>query len=122
VCANIALALAPRPDADRPQAQLEALAEALSGALRCEAPEGVAGLLGADRVAARTRAEELLSGLCLHLALRERFDADWFRNPRSAELLRGACTPGNLTRPAELCDGLGSPLALAGRRACELVT
>ncbi|MFI5306604.1 MAG: hypothetical protein ACHQ53_04580 [Polyangiales bacterium] len=118
----VALALCPPPDAERPEAQLEALAEALSAALCCELPEALGGVLGANRVRARARAEEALAGLCLHVALRQRFDADWFRNPRSAELLRDACTAGNLNRPAALCDALGSPLTAASPRACELVT
>jgi hypothetical protein len=116
-----ALAVAELPDGERPGARREALAEALGAALLCDLPEGIAGLIGADRVAARARALEALTGLALHAGLRERFDEDWFRNPRSAELLRDVCAPGNRLGPERLCELLGISLESAAARACELV-
>ncbi len=118
----VALALAPPGLAEQAPAQAELLAELLGRALCCQLPPGIASLLGADRVRARARAEELLAGLALHPALRERFDLDWFRNPRSAELLRGMCAPGAALAPGVVCAELGSPLSAAAARALELVT
>jgi hypothetical protein len=79
-------------------------------------------MLGADRVEARRRAREALAGLALHVGLRERFDADWFRNPRSEEVLRGGCAPGNRLTPEQLCAELGVGAEVAPARAIELVT
>jgi hypothetical protein len=60
--------------------------------------------------------------LALHVALRERCDHDWYRNPQSEELLRSACGRGNLLSPEALCEELGAPLARAAKRGVELVT
>jgi hypothetical protein len=120
--AAVALSTAPAVDPEHPQSGMEALAEPLSRALCCEVPPSIAGLLGADRVLARARALEALTALALYGNLRERFDLDWFRNPRSAELLRSACERGNTLGPAELCAELGAPLSAASGRALELVS
>lgn len=117
-----ALSLVQIGEDERAEARLEALATALGRALCCDLPPGVAGLLGADRVLARSRALETLTGLAWHVGLRERFDADWFRNPRSAELLRTACAQGNALPPEAVCAELSTSLAAAGARAVELVT
>jgi len=119
--ARAAVALAPLADAGKPEARQQALAEALGRALCCDLPESVAGLLGANRVAARAGALEALAGLALHVGLRERFDADWYRNPRSEELLRGACASGNRLTPQDVCAEVTTPLSAAAARAIELV-
>jgi hypothetical protein len=119
--AQVAIASAPLADAGKAEARQQALAEALGGALCCDVPESVAGLLGADRVRARARAREALAGLSLHVGLRERFDSDWFRNPRSEELLRAACAAGNGRSPEEVCAELGVSASAASARALELV-
>jgi hypothetical protein len=119
--ALVSVALAPLADAGKPEARQQALAEALGRALCCDLPESVAGLLGADRVAARAGALEALAGLALHVGLRERFDADWYRNPRSEELLRGACASGNRLTPQDVCAEVTTPLSAAATRAIELV-
>jgi hypothetical protein len=113
VRATCALALAPLADADGPQARLEALAESLGRALCCDVPLGVAGLLGADRVTARAAALEQLAGLALFTALRERCDEDWYRNPRSGELLHAGCTRGHGFTPQAWCAELGTTLDAA---------
>jgi hypothetical protein len=115
------VALAPLADAGKPEARQQVLAEALGRALCCELPESIAGLLGANRMRARALAQEALSGLALHVALRERFDVDWFRNPRSEELLRAACTSGNRQTPQDVCAELATPLLAAAERGIELV-
>ena len=121
VRAHCAIALAPYADADGPQARLEASAEALGRALCCDVPLGIAGLLGADRVTARARAIELLSGLALFAALRERCDEDWYRNPRSGELLRAGCARGNGLAPEAWCAELGGELDAAAKQGEALV-
>jgi hypothetical protein len=63
-------------------------------------------------VFARDRALEALAALALHVALRERGDADWFRNPRSAEQLRVA-------RAARSRRRLSGGLRLGPPRACD---
>jgi hypothetical protein len=121
VRACCAIAVAPLADADSPQARLEALAEALGRALCCDIPLGIAGLLGADRVAARALAIEQLAGLALFAALRERCDEDWYRNPRSAELLRAGCTRGHGTSPQAWCAELATTLDAAAAQGEALV-
>ncbi|HMI94842.1 MAG TPA: hypothetical protein VK509_25890, partial [Polyangiales bacterium] len=111
--AQCALAIAPLADADGAQARLEALAESLGRALCCDVPLGVAGVLGADRMTARARALELLAGLALFTALRELCDEDWYRNPRSGELLRAGCARGHGTTPQAWCAELGTTLDAA---------
>jgi oligoendopeptidase F len=49
----------------------------------------------------------MLSGL-LHQALRERFDSDWYRNPRSGPFLRGLFERGQRETPRELAEMLGA--------------
>ena len=121
VRAYCAVAIAPLADADGPQARLEALAESLGRALGCDVPLGVAGLLGADRVTARARALELLAGLALFTALRDRCDDDWYRNPRSAELLLAGCSGGQGTPPQAWCAELGTTLDAAVSQGEALV-
>lgn len=117
-----AVALVDAAAAPGAQRRSEALAVALGRALCCEVPPGVAGLLGGNRVLARERALEALSALALHVALRERGDADWYRNPRSAEHLRSLAARGNALPPEAACQELGVGLDAAARRGIELVT
>jgi hypothetical protein len=117
-----AIALTELTAADEAQTRLEAFAGALGRALCCDLPPGVAGLLGANRVHARARAQEALAGLALHVALRDRFDVDYYRNPRSAELLRSVCERGNALQIEGLCGELATSLGAAAARAMELVT
>lgn len=116
-----ALAEAPRVDPDRAQESLEALAEPVGRALCCEVPPSIAGLIGSAQLTHRAQALESLAALAAHAALRERFDADWFRNPRAGELLRAACERGNLLGPEAFCTELGTALSAAGGRGIELV-
>jgi hypothetical protein len=117
-----AIALTELTKTDEAQARLEAFAGSLGRALCCDLPPGVAGLLGANRVHARCRAQEVLAGLALHGALRNRFDADYYRNPRSAELLRSLCEQGNALSIEGLCGELATSLSVAAARAMELVS
>ena len=79
-------------------------------------------MLSADPLQVRARGLEHLAALAMHRALRERFDTDWFRNPRVGELLRAGCERGNGLGPEAWCAELGTSLADAGVRAIELVS
>jgi hypothetical protein len=116
-CAIATLELPAKMDA---RSRLEATATALGEALCCDVPPGLA-LLGADRIRARRRAVELVCGLSLHVALRERCDEDFWRNPRTEEPIRILCARGHAVTASEACAELGAPLELAARRAEELV-
>jgi hypothetical protein len=119
--ALVSLALLPAFELSAARGRLEAQAEALSSALRVEVPPFVAGVLANDRVGARGRALERLAGLAAAHGLRERFDADWYRNPRSADVLRAAAARGVALRPEAFALELGAALSVAGARASELV-
>ena len=109
---------------DKPEARREALAEALGRALCCDLSRWRSPACSAPTACARARrALEALAGFALHTGLRERFDADWFRNPRSAELLRDACMSGNRLTPEALCAELVACRSTAAdpRARCELV-
>lgn len=117
-CALATLDFTVKTDA---RSRLEATAEALGSALCCDVPLGLA-IFGAERVPARARAVELLCGLSLHLALRERCDEDFWRNPRTTESLRILCSRGQSVTAVEACSELGASIDSAARRAEELVT
>lgn len=116
-CALATLEFSVKLDA---RARLEATAEALGVALCCDVPLGLA-IFGAERVPARARAVELVCGLALHVALRERCDEDFWRNPRTAEPIRILCSRGHSVTAMEACAELGASIDLAARRADELV-
>jgi len=102
-----ALATVSFAGADSPERRLEVLADAVSRALCCEVPGAIAGLLGADR-RVQGRARGALAGLAMHVALRERYDEDWYRNPRVGERLRSLLSRGNRIDAETLCAELGS--------------
>lgn len=118
----VALALVKAGAAEDARSRLEQIAGAVGRALCCDLPPGIAGLLAADRVLSRQRAPEALAGFALHVGLRERYDADFYRNPRSEEFLRAGCERGNGVQPDALCAEAGASLGAAATRAIELVT
>ena len=120
VRAACALATLELPAKADPRSRLEATATALTEALCCDVPPGLA-LFGVDRITARTRAVELVCGLALHITLRERCDEDFWRNPRTNEPIRILCNRGHALTALEACTELGADLDLASRRAEELV-
>jgi hypothetical protein len=64
------------------------------------------------RVVRRLRAEQLQSVITHYL--RERFDEDWFRNPRAGEALLAMFTPGQAFSASEVSVQLSSqPLSFA---------
>jgi hypothetical protein len=112
-----ALALLPVQERD----PLDGLCDALGRAMCARVSPGLAGLLVPDRVASRAFALEALAGLACASGLRERFNADWFRNPHVGEALRAFALRGNKLAVEEMPGELGSSLADAPARAIELV-
>jgi hypothetical protein len=62
-----------------------------------------------------------IAGLAAHAALRERFDEDWFDNPRSAEPIRGVCMRGGTLDASRVCAELGGSLDAALPALLELL-
>jgi hypothetical protein len=115
------LSLVPASEPERPEARLELACEAAGRALCVRIEPGIAGVLAPDRVSARVQAQEALAGLAVATAFRERLDADWFRNPRTGDLLNSLAQRGNRLSPEGLCSELGRTLGDASARAIELV-
>ncbi|MAQ15520.1 MAG: hypothetical protein CMN30_12085 [Sandaracinus sp.] len=98
---------------------LEARSAWVGRALGADVEPGSAVCLGSS--AARPRFRGVLGGLALFAALRELHDEDWFRNPRAAEPLRGAATPGGRTSIEAVLGDLGAAPDLAFERLLEIV-
>lgn len=100
-----------------PASRLEAAAALLRRALgEAYVPEPPAALLALTPGAAAARFRGRRGGLALHAALREHADADWFRNPRSSEMLRSmAVRGGALSIEAALAELGGSPRSAVTR-------
>ncbi len=101
-CASI---LAP-PVVAGPEEQRALAAEAARRALGVPVPPWVATLGLLPSAAPRLRA--LLGALRLWGALRERWDEDWYRNPRASEALREACERGGAYSVEAWCADLGA--------------
>lgn len=98
----------------------DAARELLRDAWRVEVDAAVAGVLGLPLgapVAAFRAARHVPS---LHVALRERFDEDWWRNPRAAEPLRAACARGGTLSVEAWADELGAEPGALRARVAEL--
>lgn len=67
-----------------------------------------------------SRARSALAALSLSVALRDRFDEDWYANPRAAEPFRAACARGGALSTEAWCVELGAADALAVARVHEL--
>lgn len=67
-----------------------------------------------------TRARAALAALAWVPALRDRYDEDFFRNPRLADFLRGAAARGGTVSAETLCAELGTAPEHAVRRVVEL--
>ncbi|MFI5302774.1 MAG: hypothetical protein ACHREM_32185, partial [Polyangiales bacterium] len=93
---NLALRVVLGPQLRRGRRRfIEAFAETAGDALGGETPKELASLLGGPGVlgpaedAARVRS--FATGDALGLELRERFDVDWWRNPKAAAWIRERC-------------------------------
>ena len=69
---------------------------------------------------AETDLRAVLAALAWAPALRERYDEDFFRNPRLADFLRGAAARGGLASAEGISDELGATPAHAALRVVEL--
>lgn len=119
--ACVSLALLPASEPAQPEARLELLCGALGRGLCARIEPGIAGVLAPDRLRARALALEALCGLATATALRERLNADWFRNPRAGDLVRGLAQRGNRLSAEGMCSELDRTPADAATRAIELV-
>ena len=120
LCAS--LALMPASEPEQPRARLELLTDTVGRALCARIEPGIAGVLAPDLIYARARALEALCGVASATGLREQLNADWYRNPRTDDLLRGLAQRGNRLSPEAMCSELGCGLADASARAIELVS
>lgn len=110
--------------ANQPRSQREwsqQLTAALERALGVQVPPGLATLAAWSVPPGSSAFEACAAGLAAHVALRERLDADWYRNPRASEVLRGAATRGNTLPLTSLLEELGVSATAASARAIELL-
>jgi len=88
-------------------------------ALGVELPRGCLGLLALGDPAAEFEASAW--GCELHAALRERYDEDFYLNPRTSEVLRGAAARGNALDAVEFGAELASSSAAGLSRMLEIL-
>jgi hypothetical protein len=100
---------------------LQQLMAAAERALGCELPAGLTSLCFLTQALGGNEFDAADSGLALHAALRERFDDDWFLNPRVSEVLRGACARGNLLDGPGFCAELRAEPEAGSARALEIL-
>ncbi len=118
---SAALAIAGQAPARNLDERIESLVAAMRRALGVSVPPGLAVLAWFGAPALGVDVEARLAGLAVHAGLRERLDADWFRNPRSEELLRGAGARGNTLDAHGFATELGVDLSAASQRLLELL-
>jgi hypothetical protein len=111
--------------AEPPPSRVAAAGQWLRRALaRVTMPDEVAALLSLGSAAAVARSRARDTGLALYVALRERFDEDWWRNPRVAEALAAlGARGGALSAEAALAELGVEPercVEFAARRVVEL--
>jgi hypothetical protein len=106
-----------RSEAER----LAQLVEASERVFGCELPQGVVALAWLARPFDARDFEAADAGLALHAGLRERFDTDWFLNPRVSDVLRGGCARGNQLDVAAFAAELRVAPAAGSKRAIELL-
>ena len=83
--------------------RVEAGRELLRRALGVPVPEFVAALACALPAEPEARLRGTMGGLAASVGLRNRFDEDWFRNPRADEPLRAAAAQGGLLSAERWC-------------------
>ncbi len=79
------------------------------------APTSELAVAGLRVPSARARLRGLLGGLRWFVSLRERFDEDWVRNPRSAAPLFEHVRQGGLRSVESILDDLDAPTGVADR-------
>jgi len=94
---------------------VERAAHIIRSALHVRTGEVVAALWTFGPSSPAPRLRGWMAGLSLASTLRDSFDEDWFRNPRSAEPIRSACSRGGLLSAEAWCAELGAAGDGAGR-------
>ncbi|MBW2462546.1 MAG: hypothetical protein JRH11_12930 [Deltaproteobacteria bacterium] len=115
-----AAALIARVTEKSPDTRAEAGSTLLQRALGVPVPIAHARLAVVLPAAHGPRFRGTVVGLGLAVALRERFDEDWFRNPRAAEPIRAAAVRGNMQDAETFLADLGGSSDMAGPRLGEL--
>lgn len=103
--------------------RLERGADQLARALGVDDPTMPAALADPGTFTPEERRADLRAALhapALALALRDRFDEDWFRNPRAAEPIRAACGRGGVLSIEEWAQELGATPERSVLRIAEL--
>ncbi|HKU44914.1 MAG TPA: hypothetical protein VJR89_42435, partial [Polyangiales bacterium] len=103
------------------QERARQLAAALERALGVQLPPGLAALWAYAAAPGGATFDAFQTGLAVHVGLRERLDADWYRNPRVADVLRGAAARGNTLDLAELRKELNVSASAGSQRLLELL-
>lgn len=102
--------------------RLTQLSAAGERALGRALPASMVALTCLGGISAGEELAALSWGLTLHAALRERFDEDYFVNPRLGEVLRGAAARGAELDAAGFAAELGVSGSLAAPRLFELLS
>ncbi len=102
--------------------RVEHLVVGLERAWGVHLPAGIASWLGYDAPCAGVDVLGRAAGVAAHNALRERFDEDWYRNPRAAEPIRGLCARGGDLGIAGMCEELGCQPRDASARLLGLLS
>jgi hypothetical protein len=92
----------------------------LGRAVAARVPKPLAELMVHTPAALGPRVMGRLTGLAMTAALRERYDEDWFRNPRAAEPLRAAAERAGTLAGETFLTELGGSLDAARARIAEL--
>jgi hypothetical protein len=115
-----AAAIAARARARDAEARAEEGAALLARALGVHVPLAVARLVVVAPAALGPRFRARVAGLALGVAMRDRFDEDWYRNPRAAEPIRAAAARGALASAEDWLHELGGSADMAAPRLFEL--
>jgi len=99
---------------------VEQAVSACRNALRIDCDSWSLPLLCDEYAAAYSRLSGQLAGLRLHGALRERFDEDYFCNPRFAELWMAASLRGNELTMSKFLEEIGADPSWERERLREL--
>jgi hypothetical protein len=97
------------------------LTAALERAMCAEFPVGLGALFAYAGPPDAAAFEACQAGLAVHVGLRERFDTDWYRNPRVAEVVRGAAARGNTLEFSALLAELNVSASTGSQRLIELL-
>ncbi|MBC7171046.1 MAG: hypothetical protein H5U40_01385, partial [Polyangiaceae bacterium] len=111
----LSLRIAATATALDPHASSEEAAEAAHRALGLPCSPAVATLMLDPRGGASARLRGELHGLAFFSALRDRYDVDWYRNPRARDVVRGACERG----AALSVEALGAELGVGPEAGIE---